>query len=178
MNTTTKQNMLKGPLNQLGVGISLGLAVSAGIEGRSWGAFFGIASIAAFFFAISAGVQASRSNREAIRVAGKSVLIACTLLFIGIVLSEIERLYLVNGTTYPRVLARDLGAANYATLDKLRADQCKGQTMEIYSKADNLWVIRCGFGWYEGHTYISSTDPYADVLGQPATSNTTKGAKQ
>lgn len=178
MTTTTKENTLKSPLFQLGVGILIGMAVAAGIEGHSWGSFFAFASIAAFYFAVGAARQATRSTRQAVRIAGNSVLIACGLLFIGGALSAVERLYLVNGSSYPRFLARDLGAASYATLDKLHAGECKGQMMEIYGKADDEWVIRCGFNWYEGHTYISSTDPYAHMLSQSTANDATKGAKQ
>lgn len=157
-------SVMKGPLFQLSIGGLLGFAVLAGIEGRSWGVFFGFALIALYFFAIGASRQAARSTRRPVRIAGNVVASACALLFLGMILMTVERLYLVNGSSYPRILAHDLGAANYSTLENLRLNQCKGDGMEIYGKRNDLWVIRCGFSWYEGHTYISTTNPYGHML--------------
>jgi hypothetical protein len=157
-------NEMKRPWFQLSIGAWLGLGAVAGIEGRSWGSFGAFALVAAYFFAIGASRQAGRSTRPPVRIAGNVVWVACALLFVGLILSTVERLYLVNGSSYPRFLAHDLGAANYSTLENLRLNQCKGQGMEIYGKRDNLWVIRCGFTWMEGHTYVSTTNPYGHML--------------
>ncbi|MDN7664056.1 hypothetical protein [Burkholderia cenocepacia] len=159
---------------QLTIGGWLGMGAFAGIVGRSWGSFGVFAAIAAYFFAIGAGREAGRSTRPPVRIAGNVVWAACALLFVGAALLAVERLYLVNGGSYPSFLAHDLGAASYSTLEKLRLNECKGEGMEVYRKGDDRYVIRCGFSWIEGHTYISTANPYADVLKGL---NTDKGGK-
>ncbi|MBK3865187.1 hypothetical protein G3A40_36135 [Paraburkholderia aspalathi] len=155
---------MKGPVFQIGIGIWFSLAATAGIEGRSWGAFFGPFVIGIFFLALGLAGDARRSERRPMRNAGTIVTIACAVIFVGAILNAGERLYLVNGGSYPRLLAHDLGAADYKTLDRLHGSQCKGESMEIYGKSNSQWVIRCGFSWVDGHTFISTTNPYADVL--------------
>jgi hypothetical protein len=74
------------------------------------------------------------------------------------VLATLERVYLVNGSSYPRLLAEDVGNVDEAGLAKMRATTCKDEPVEVYKK-DEIWVLRCGFAYYQGHTYISHTDP-------------------
>lgn len=74
-------------------------------------------------------------------------------------LTVAERLYLVNGTQYPRFLARDVGAVRFEDLDELRAASCHGEPVEVYPKA-GYWVLRCGVAYFEGHTFISHTNPF------------------
>lgn len=71
-----------------------------------------------------------------------------------------ERLYLVNGTQYPRFLARDVGVVRFEDLDELRVASCNGEPVEVYRKT-GYWVLRCGFAYSEGHTFISHADPFA-----------------
>ncbi|WP_426400978.1 hypothetical protein ACN9M1_27790 (plasmid) [Ralstonia sp. R-29] len=74
-------------------------------------------------------------------------------------LTVAERFYLVNGTQYPRFLARDVGAVRFEDLDALRTESCHGEPVEVYSKTD-YWVLRCGLAYFEGHTFISRTNPF------------------
>lgn len=82
---------------------------------------------------------------------------AALLMLAGLLLTA-ERLYLVNGATYPTFLAEDLGSIDANTLEYLHKTHCSGEPMEIYRKRD-FWVIRCGVAYLEGHTFISHTDP-------------------
>ncbi len=141
------------------------MGVTAGIEGRSWSAFFGPASIGLFLAVLALSIGAMGSKHSGLRVTGLFVSLACLVVFAGAILNVGERLYLVNGKTYPHFLARNIGAASHATLDRLQLADCKGTGMEIYGKADHEWVIRCGFSWFGGHTYLSSTDPFGGMLG-------------
>lgn len=77
-----------------------------------------------------------------------------------------ERVLLVNGPTYPKYLAEDLGNIDASILEYLHRTHCKGEPMEIYRKRD-FWVMRCGVVYLEGHTFISHTDPTA--LAKPKT---------
>ncbi|MBA9846847.1 hypothetical protein DEE89_12110 [Ralstonia pickettii] len=87
---------------------------------------------------------------------GINVLIVIAMA-VGLV-ATLERLYLVNGSSYPSFLAEDAGNLDEVGLAKLRATSCKDESVEVYKK-DDVWVLRCGFAYYQGHTYISHTDP-------------------
>ena len=91
-----------------------------------------------------------------------AVLKAAIPLVIAVVglLTVAERLYLVNGTQYPRLLARDVGAVRFEDLDTLRAASCNGEPVEVYPKS-GYWVLRCGMAYFEGRTFISHADPFA-----------------
>ena len=82
-------------------------------------------------------------------------------------LTVAERLYLVNGTQYPRFLARDVGAVRFEDLEALRAASCDGDPVEVYPKT-GYWVLRCGVAYFEGHTFISHADPFAQSTGPRA----------
>lgn len=131
------------------VGSVLSCAIAAGIMGRSWDSFFITLATGAFVIFIGAMLVAG----------GVRATIACVIL-VGFVLALAERLYLVNGDSYPPMLARDLGTADMKTLEMLRAKECRGEVIEVYEKTNYTWVIRCGFSWVGGHTYISNADPY------------------
>ncbi|CAH2782572.1 MAG: hypothetical protein PPHEINF_2009 [uncultured Paraburkholderia sp.] len=160
----TMENTLKRPMFQLSIGGLLGLGAISGIEARSWGSFLSMALIALYLFAFAASRQAARASRRPVRIAGNTATAVCAALLVGMFLLVAERVYLVNGSSYPRWFAHDLGAANYSDLDRLQGTECKGEGMEIYGKHDNRWVIRCGFSWIDGRTYISSTNPYGHML--------------
>jgi hypothetical protein len=72
-----------------------------------------------------------------------------------------ERVYLVNAASYPRFLATDLGNVDAARITELRKTACKDDPIEVYPK-NGFWVLRCGFAYYQGHTYISHSDPFAE----------------
>ncbi|WP_426400900.1 hypothetical protein ACN9M1_26585 (plasmid) [Ralstonia sp. R-29] len=82
-------------------------------------------------------------------------------------LTVAERLYLVNGAQYPRFLARDVGAVGFEDLDALRAASCGGEPVEVYPKT-GYWVLRCGVAYFEGHTFISHADPFAQTTRRGA----------
>lgn len=75
-----------------------------------------------------------------------------------------ERLLLVHGRTYPHWLARDLGTLDAAALDRLRQTDCHRHRLEMFEKDDGAWVLRCGFTWLEGRTFLSTPYP----AGSPA----------
>jgi hypothetical protein len=90
--------------------------------------------------------------------------IKATVLFAFLVASLLvtgERVYLVNASSYPRFLATDLGSVDAARIEELRKTACKDEPIEVYAK-NGFWVLRCGFAYYQGHTYISHSDPFAE----------------
>ncbi|NKA72536.1 hypothetical protein GO285_01413 [Ralstonia solanacearum] len=73
-----------------------------------------------------------------------------------------ERLYLVNGAHYPSFLAKDVGTVDMDGLRRLRASECGSEPVEVYAKAD-YWLLRCGFAYVPGNTFISHTDPFESL---------------
>ena len=68
------------------------------------------------------------------------------------ILSVIERLYVVNGNSYPRWLAQgELGRMNDADLLSLRATECKHEPIEVFQK-EGFFVLRCGMMLFERST--------------------------
>lgn len=153
---------MKGPLWQISIGLWLSMAIALGIMGRSLSTFGWILAIGAFFVGGGLAGEAARSERKPLRMFGKIASVFFALIIVGAVLNTLERVYLVNAETYPRFLARDMGAADMKAIDMLRAKECKGEPVEIYPKQDETWVMRCGFSWFNGHTYISSVDPFVE----------------
>lgn len=91
---------------------------------------------------------------KALKITLPAVLLAAALLVTA------ERLVLVNSQTYPRFLATDLGNGGIARVHALGKSACKDNLIEIYPKKD-VWIVRCGFTYYPGRTYLSRTDPLA-----------------
>ncbi len=151
---------IKGFGTQFAIGTWLSLAVCMGIMSRSWSSFWTLAAIGGFFAAGSLAGAATKSPRKPLRVLGRIGLCAFLLVMVGALLNTAERVYLVNADSYPRFLARNLGTADMHTLERLHAKECKGMGIQVYEKTNYTWVIRCGFDWFGGHTYISNADPY------------------
>lgn len=86
----------------------------------------------------------------------KTVLFAA-LLVAGL-LATAERVWLVNAPVYPRFLATDLGNVDVARLQELHNAACKHDAIEVYPKR-GVWILRCGFAYYDAHTYVSHSDP-------------------
>lgn len=151
---------LKGPILQLGIGLCLGIAVFLGIVGRSWEAFAGYLAFGSFFIGAVLAGEAAQSERKLLRILGKIGCITVGVVIIGTLLNTAERFYLVSAYSYPRFLARNQGEADIYTIEQLRANECKGQSVEVFQKKNYTWVLRCGFSWINGHTYISNADPF------------------
>ncbi|WP_322075481.1 hypothetical protein [Burkholderia cenocepacia] len=150
---------------QFGIGMILSFGVMSAMESRSWSGFLGAGAVALFFVVFASGRAALDAKKKSVNVAGLVVCASCLLVIVGLLLNGVERIYLVNGDSYPRFLARDAGALNYEGLDRLHKTQCQHEFMEVYQKSD-FWVIRCGMMYLQGHTFVSSTNPYAELEGQ------------
>lgn len=162
-------------MKNLGTQLSLGawaaIAVGMGILGRSWETFFSLMAICAFFSFGAAASAALRTKRPAIRLVGVVGTVAFLGVILGGLLSGLERLYLVNGASYPAWLAKaDLGPVN--GLDDLLfvgsaandgrglnvndAAACRGKSAELHHKSGGVVVIRCGgLMWYDSTTYLA-----------------------
>jgi hypothetical protein len=89
----------------------------------------------------------------------RPIKIALVIIFGALTLNTVERLYLVNGESYPRFLGQGLGDVDFQVVTDLR-DQYG--SLDIYQKRageKDIWVIRAGFGWLDGRTFISDTNP-------------------
>lgn len=166
MNEQTKGMKGFGLLAQFGIGMWFSFGAIAGIESRSWGGFFGPVLVGLYFLFAIVSLDATRAAGRAIRTAGVVGTTLSTLALTFAMSLGIERLYFVNASTYPRAFARDVGKiTSYRQLDPIQKSECGSTMMEIYGKT-NGWFIRCGSLWYTGHTFYSSTDPYAEIRGQ------------
>jgi hypothetical protein len=101
--------------------------------------------------------------RRVLRVVKTAIICGVSL---ACVFNVLERLYLINGSYYPRILGVDVGAIDYQALGTLRRDRCPDEPLEVYQKQDGTVVIRCGTQWLFGHTFISSVNPFRDVASQ------------
>ena len=105
------------------------------------------------------------SARSSLRLLSVAIVVGVLAFMLAGLLFTIERVYLVNGKTYPRWLARgELGRVNDAALDRLRGTECKDDPIEVFQK-DGFVVLRCGFAWYEPSTKTFIADSY-DFRGQ------------
>lgn len=162
------KGLFKGPFWQISVGLWLSMAVFFGITGHSWETFFSMAGFAAFFIAGSLSGELIKSQIRAVHAAGIVGVIAFFVVIVGGVLIGLERIYLVTADSYPRFLTQNLGTADMKTLDMLRAKDCKGKAVEVFEKANNTWIIRCGFAWYDSHTYVSNANPLRELSQERA----------
>ncbi|WP_206159482.1 hypothetical protein, partial [Staphylococcus sp. EG-SA-21] len=101
--------------------------------------------------------------RRVLRVVKTAIICGVSL---ACVFNVLERLYLINGSYYPRILGVDVGAIDYQALGTLRRDRCPDEPLEVYQKQAGTVVIRCGTQWLFGHTFISSVNPFRDVASQ------------
>ncbi|HGO6074942.1 TPA: hypothetical protein ACK3Q6_007663 [Burkholderia cepacia] len=151
---------------QFCIGMWFSFGVTGGIWARSWSAFVGPVLVGLFFLFSIVSIDATRAAGTAIRRAGFVGATLSALAFTFAFSLGIERLYFVNASTYPQAFARDVGKiTDPRQLDPIQKQVCGHTMMEIHSKK-NGWFIRCGSLWYTGHTFYSSTDPYAAYRGQ------------
>jgi len=141
--------------NQLTLGLWGAMALGFSVMSKSWSTLLNLAAVGLFF---AVGTWASSSLKDG-RPGVRRLAIALSCFFFGVILfgfiSTVERLYLVNGATYPAWLAkRDLGTLPQDALMRFTGGpDCKGGA-EIFDKEDGNSVIRCGgFLWYESKTY-------------------------
>lgn len=166
MSEQTKGMKGFGTVWQCAIGMWFSFGVIAGIDSRSWSAFFGPVWVGLFFLFAIVSLDATRAAGTAIRRAGWVGTTLTTLAFTFVLSIGIERLYFVNASTYPQAFARDVGKITEPRqLDPIQKNVCEHTLMEIYPKK-NGWFMRCGSIWYTGHTFYSSTDPYAAYRGQ------------
>nr|CAC79195.1 hypothetical protein 18.2 kD [uncultured bacterium] len=162
------KGLFKGPFWQITVGLWLSMAVFFGITGHSWDTFFSMLAIAAFFIVGALSGEFCKSQVKPLRIAGRIGAAAFFVVLAGCVLIGFERVYLVTADSYPRFLTQNLGTADMNTLDMLSAKDCKGKAVEVFEKANNTWIIRCGFGWHDSHTYTSNADPFRGIRQERA----------
>jgi len=151
---------LKGFGFQLVVGLLLTMGVIFGMGSRSVDQFIGFVWPALFFVALGLATDARKSGNRRARNSGTVLYVACTAVVTFFIFIGVERYYLVNGQGYPSFLAKDLELKEGESALQLRESECKNELISSFRKAKDLWVIRCGFDWYSGSTFISRTEPF------------------
>lgn len=145
---------------QLSIGAWLSMAAAFGIMSRSVETASSTLIVGAVFTAPMFAARGVSSANKALRWLSRAIIFGVAAFLLVGLLSTIERVYLVNGKTYPRWLARgELGRVDDAALGRLRATDCKNDPIEIFQK-DGFVVLRCGFAWYEPSTKTFIADSY------------------
>ena len=145
---------------QLAIGTWLSMAAAFAIMSRSAQTAGSILTVGAIFTAPMFAARGIKSAHKLLRWLSIAIMVGVSAFMLVAVLSTIERVYLVNGKTYPRWLARDeLGRIDEAAIDHLRATECKNDPIEVFQK-DGFVVLRCGFAWYEPSTKTFIADSF------------------
>lgn len=145
---------------QLAIGAWLSMAAAFAIMSRSAQTASSILIVGAIFTAPMFATRGIKSAHKLLRWLSIAIIVGVSAFMLAGLLSTIERVYLVNGKTYPRWLARgELGRVDDAALGRLRATDCKNDPIEIFQK-DGFVVLRCGFAWYEPSTKTFIADSY------------------
>lgn len=154
---------MKRWLDQTIFGLWCAMGVGLGILSRSWETFGSFMMVACF---LASGTWAARSlkaeNVVVRRGATTIATIYILLVAFGFVMT-IERLYLVNGSSYPSWLAtkdlgefKDDGKGNFTQISDFSKKNCPGGGMEVDVKENGLVVMRCGgILWYESDTFTA-----------------------
>lgn len=127
-----------------------------GIWHWSYGAGRGIVDILACTMAPLIAWQLSDAPAIGLRRAGRGLLILWTLGLAYVVLITADRLWLVNGASYPSFLAKAV------TVGPLEARTVYGhgslcgvdKGVGFVVKKDNGVFMRCGFEWRPGNTFL------------------------
>lgn len=145
---------------QLAIGAWLSMAAAFAIMSRSAQTAGSILTVGAIFTAPMFAARGVNSTRALLRWLSIAVIVGVAAFMLVGVLSVFERVYLVNGKTYPRWLARgELGRVDDAAMGRLRATECTNAPIEVFQK-DGFVVLRCGFAWYEPSTKTFIADAY------------------
>lgn len=145
---------------QLAIGAWLSMAAAFAIMSRSAQTAGSILTVGAILAAPMFAARGIKSAHTPLRWLSVAIIVGVSAFMLVGLLSTIERVYLVNGKTYPRWLARgELGRVDDAALGYLRATECKNDPIEIFQK-DGFVVLRCGFAWFEPSTKTFIADSY------------------
>jgi hypothetical protein len=147
-------------VEQLSIGAWLSMAAAFAILSRSPETAGLILIMGGIVMLPLLAMRGITSARKPLRWLSVVIVAAVTALMVIGLLSVIERVYVVNGSSYPSWLASGkLGDVDDAAVDHLRATACQNKTIEIFQK-DHFVVLRCGFAWYEPSTRTFIADSY------------------
>jgi len=131
---------------QIYIGLFLSLGVLFAIMSRTVGPFFEMLAICAFFCLGDLGVQLLRKPRGSnLRSVGMVLSGAFILVIAVLLLFFVERLYMVNASSYPSWLAtRDLGQLSEVQFRQfIFSPECP-RGSEAFNKDGGQVVVRCG----------------------------------
>lgn len=149
--------------DQFIIGFWLSAAAVLAIQTQSWNAGAVPLLLGAFTLLPTYAARVLRSQNRLVRNVAIGVLVLWALAFLTILANAVERLYYVNGKSYPSWLTSgelQPAADGANSLDSLRAGQCKGRgPLEISEKEDGVYLVRCGLFWYEAKTFRATFNP-------------------
>ncbi|WP_262145314.1 hypothetical protein [Serratia ficaria] len=117
-------------------------------------------AVGAFFAVLFLSGDARRSNSRKWQLIGKVIGGIYAVFFLMLIIVTSERLWLVNGTSYPEFLGT---VKEGITIDSPEMMNGVCRTESQFYQRGNKWVIRCGFDWLTGKTIITHTSPFPDV---------------
>ncbi|MFZ6774555.1 hypothetical protein ACO0LB_17770 [Undibacterium sp. SXout7W] len=150
-------------LDQTLFGLWCAMGVGLGILSRSWVMFGSFMLVACFLASGTWAARSMKSENVAVRRGATTVAIIYIMLVCFGFLMTIERIYLVNGSSYPGWLVRkdvgnfnDDGVGNIHQISDFSKAYCPSGGMEVFGKDNGLYVMRCGgMLWYEANTYTA-----------------------
>lgn len=157
MQLTAKDRNVIPWIDQIFFGLILSMAIGGAVWDKSWSPVRFWLAFGVIAWLPSIGGRMLKAQRLSVRRVGKLLLAAFAAVVLIGVLDIAERIYLVNGDSYPAWLTqRDIGPVTRATFGHLAMNECKGRwPIQGYPKAGDVMVYRCGFDWLGGHTFIA-----------------------
>ena len=144
---------------QIAVGVWLALVAATGIMLRSPEAATSTFIVGGICTAVVFATRGRGSPITWVRRLSRAALGVFAIWMVFMSVAMAERLYLVNGSDYPRWLATaELGHVDVAKLKELRATECAHEPVEVWRK-QGYAVLRCGFAISQPSTktYIATS---------------------
>lgn len=140
---------------QFALGGWLGMALFSAIMQRSLSAGAGFVVIGVFFSVPLLANRGLLPTGKIVRWLAHSGRLLFVLTLLTVLLMGVERAYLLRASTYPAWLATErLASLDRAGAMTLRTERCgQNAPFEIIGKK-NVTVLRCGFNWFTGHTFL------------------------
>lgn len=142
---------MKGFWFQINIGLFLSLGVGSGLLQRNWSTFWDFFYVAQFFAILYLACSLSPSQNRYIRAISKSMIWAYAAFFACAAVLAAERLWLINGDSYPSFMGTFYQKFDIPTYEAI--PDCSEGGGDWFEKSDKT-VIRCGSNWLTGTTII------------------------
>ncbi|QNM95440.1 hypothetical protein [Chitinimonas koreensis] len=152
--------MKRPTFQQVAVAFWISAAVVLAVLSRTWSA--AAVPLAAGFLMMAPGLAARgrTSINKTLRVVSGIVQAVWWVSVAMIVVGGAERLYYINGATYPRwLITGELQQLGIDGINQLRATECRGRFPVEVTRKEDGYLVRCGVMWWDSKTYFTVFDP-------------------